>query len=245
VKPVAVVTGSTSGIGLAIGERLLNDGFQLIVVGRRPAEEALSAYKQAKVDGALLRYERADLGDPDDTARLIDVLRPFTPRVLVHAAGQCPEASADDPKAARQELLELCDLHAGSALQLALGLAPAMAAGAHIILLSSTATRRVAPQQMAYAASKGALDVLCRHLAVALKPRICVNAFAPGLVRTPMSARAFGDAALLERVTTNTPLGRLASADDIAAAVLALVRMSPCFMTGEVMTVDGGNHIPW
>lgn len=231
-----MVTGGTRGIGLAIAQRLKDAGFSVVVIGRK------KRHREAESDFIQVS---ADLSDAGDTSRLAADLAQLRPSVFIHAAGRCPQMRPDDPVEARRFLNELCDLHAGAALHLLLALAPRMSEPAQAVLISSNSVRRVTAGLAAYAASKGALEVVTRYLAELLGPRILVNAIALGLVRTSMSEHVFATPGVVESILGRTPAGRLTTAADVADFVLALVRLPNRCITGQVITLDGGNINTW
>lgn len=111
---------------------------------------------------------------------------------------------------------------------------------ASIVNLTSTAGQRGEPFHSAYAASKGALIAATKSWAVELSPSVRVNSVAPGWVDTDMSAEAYSNGGL-ERITETIPTGRIASAEDIAGAVLFLASPLARQVTGEILNVNGGS----
>ena len=119
---------------------------------------------------------------------------------------------------------------------------PVLAEGGAIVLVSSTAGQRGEAFHADYAATKGAVISLTKSLAVELAPRITVNCVAPGWVETEMSAPAFRETGDGRRKIEQTiPLGRMASADDIAGPIVFLCSSLARHITGEILNVNGGS----
>src|SRR4029453_4291934 len=115
--------------------------------------------------------------------------------------------------------------------------------GGAIVVISSIAATHVVPGVAAYAAGKAAANTLVRYAAVELAPRrIRVNAVLPASVGTPMNASFRDNEAVMNIIRKEVPLGRTATADDIAAATQWLCQ-DDCFATGALVPVDGGNHL--
>ncbi|RPJ84627.1 MAG: SDR family oxidoreductase, partial [Acidobacteria bacterium] len=114
-----------------------------------------------------------------------------------------------------------------------------------LIMVSSMASRYGIPKVVAYTASKAAVEGMTRALAVELSPRgIRVNCIAPGFIDTPMSARALGqDPDRQRRVLERTPLGRLGKPEEVGFAAVFLASEAASYITGAILTVDGGNSI--
>jgi 7-alpha-hydroxysteroid dehydrogenase len=114
-----------------------------------------------------------------------------------------------------------------------------------IVNISSIAARRTHPELLAYSVSSAALDQMTRSLAVALAPyRIRVNAVAIGSVMSASLKDALrGDAECRQDIESHTPLGRIASASELAGAVQYLASDASSFMTGQILTIDGGRSL--
>lgn len=114
-----------------------------------------------------------------------------------------------------------------------------------ILMVSSMASRYGIPKVVAYTASKAAVEGMTRSLAVELSPLgIRVNCIAPGFIETPMSARALAqDPERKRRVLERTPLGRLGRPEEVGYAAVFLASDAASYVTGAVLTVDGGNSI--
>jgi NAD(P)-dependent dehydrogenase (short-subunit alcohol dehydrogenase family) len=221
---VAVVTGAAGGIGGAVAERLTRDGFE--VVG-------------ADVTGVDQEF-RVDLTDSSDVIRFATALvaRHTRVDVLVNNAGVWRHAAiADVPYDEARRVLEVNLLGAWAMTQ---ALVPAMPAGAAIVNISSTSVRVSSGSLGLYPSSKGGLEALTRQLAVELGPRgVRVNAVAPGMIRTPATEQHYADGSRDEAIK-GLPLGRAGTPADVASAVSFLAGPDAVYVTGHVLTVDGG-----
>jgi NAD(P)-dependent dehydrogenase (short-subunit alcohol dehydrogenase family) len=246
VKRVAVVTGGSSGLGLAIVQRLLEGDFSVVGVGQRK-EAMIRGWKQLSSRHAhRVSYIQSDLMDHESTERLAEQIASLRPAVLVNAAGVFERSNLGNPVHVRTQLRALCDLHAGAGLQLALQLAPAMARPGHIVFVSSTSATRFVPDMISYAASKAALEVVARSLAVSMPHGICINVIALGLMNTPMSKASVANRSTVEEVERRTPLlGKLVTTKQVAELISGLVSLSSPCLTGNVLVADGGNSLTW
>ncbi len=239
-RRVALVTGGTSGLGLAIAERLLDDGFAVAVVSRSGG-----GLRAGDEDRALsLVHDLTEAGAAD---RIVDeVLNRFGRLdVLVNNAGRRHAGLiVENPL---REIEEVFRLNVLAAMAMTAAAARAMMTkneGSIINLVSRLATVGV-PTLSTYSASKGALLSYTRAAAVELAPHnIRVNAVAPGMALTPLiedwlSDQPDPDLALAE-VVEAIPLRRLASADDVAGAVSYLASRDARYITGISLPVDGG-----
>jgi meso-butanediol dehydrogenase / (S,S)-butanediol dehydrogenase / diacetyl reductase len=220
----ALVTGGGSGIGAAIVRRFAVEGATVWAMGRRRA--ALETVAERVIAG--------DVADADDRRRALARTGPLD--VLVNNAG-LGDAGWDDTLA-----VNVTAAQALSALA-ADGLAGRRGA---IVNVASVAALVAGPGEPQYAVSKAALVMLTKSQAVTLGRRgVRANAICPGWVRTPMAdveMAALGDdvEAAYRRVTRHVPLGRPASPDEVAAAALFLASDEASYVSGAVLTVDGG-----
>jgi 3-oxoacyl-[acyl-carrier protein] reductase len=227
---VAVVTGGSGGIGHACVERLAHDGFDVVSVDAVPPPTTQAG-----------RHVTADLLDVEAA---IEAVRAACPQidVLVNGAGVVEPQSFGAVGLADWE--RVVGVNARAPFFLLQGLAERMPAGSSVIGIASIEAITVLAMSGAtssvYASTKAALRSLTETLAVELGPRgIRVNAVAPGLIRTPMTAKAQVD----ERdawIRSHTPLGRWGEPEDIAGVVSFLASDASRFMTGTTLVVDGG-----
>lgn len=241
--PVALVTGSTSGIGKAIAERLLSEGFFVIYHSRNSVEEGqrlASAHERAA-------YLQADLSRPSQAIRLIEQIAADYGRldVLVNNAAQTGVIEHTDLKAANAEVWrQLHDVNVIAPWTLIAEAEPLLRAASTaqatscILNISSHAGVRPKGASIPYAVTKAALNHMTRLLALNLGPEIRVNAVAPGLVHTPMSEDWHAARALWN---DRAPMKRGAEPEEIAHVAAMLIQSS--YLTGEIVLSDGGLNL--
>lgn len=240
---VALVTGSTSGIGKAIAQRLAKDGFAIAFHSKtsvKTGKQLASLYQNAS-------YTQADLAKQDEIEYLIEQVKAKHGRldVLVNNAGinaQIPHADLKQANAdIWRELYQVNVIAPWSLITAAeaeLRKASTSESPTSIINISSHAGVRPKGASIPYAASKAALNHMTKLLALNLSPQIRVNAIAPGLVNTPMTAN-WAEAQALWR--TKSPMKRGAEPDDIAEVAAMLI--NSVYLTGEIIMADGGLNL--
>jgi ketoreductase RED2 len=239
--PVAVITGSSSGIGAATARRLAADGFRVVINSRR-SEEA-GAKIASELDGL---YIRADVSVEDDARRLVSgaVERFSRLDLLVNNAGMTRViAHADLEAVTPQVWQEILGLNVVGTWQTTVAAMPYLrqAPDGAVISVSSVAGSRTAGSSIPYAVSKAAIEHMTRLLAAAVGPQVRVNAVAPGLIETPWTAGNELFKPIADKVREITPLRRVGTPEDVAEAVLSLARAT--YTTGQVLRVDGGAHL--
>lgn len=243
VLRVALVTGSTSGIGAAIARALSRAGYAVVLHSRSSADtgRAMAAEMKQAV------YVQADLALEADRVRLINeaIAQWGQLDVLVNNAGISRVIAHDDLTSASSAVWrELNEVNVVAPFHLIALAEPALREAARyrragsVVNISSHAGVRPKGASIPYAVSKAALNHMTRLLAVSLGPDIRVNAVAPGLVDTPLTAE-WTDAQELWR--TRAPMRRSASPDDIANAVAMLIDSD--YLTGEILLSDGGLNL--
>ena len=234
---VALVTGSSSGIGAQVARRLAADGLHVVVTSRSSVADGEAV--AAEVGGS---YRQADLSDEAQARGLVDAVLAAHGRldVLVNNAGTTEVIDHGDLAAATPQVWRrLYDVNVVAPFVLVTAAEAALrAAGGCVVNVSSLAGERPTGSSIPYAASKAALNHTTRLLAKALGPDVRVNAVAPGLVDTPWTADWD---TVRAAVHARAPLRRSATPDDVAEVVLALVRSA--YVTGEVVLVDGGLNL--
>lgn len=224
----AVVTGASSGIGRAIAERLLADGW---------AVTGLDA-QHAALDHAAYGHHRIDLTDPAAIDALLAGLP--TPQALVHAAGVLRTGPLGALANADADLM--WQLHAGAAIRLADGLLPRMAsAGRGRLVLVGSRVAQGMPGRSLYAASKAALVALARSWAAEVVAQgVTVNLVSPAATDTPM----LQDTARATSAPRLPPIGRLIQPAEVAALVAFLLSDAAAAITGQDIAVCGGASLP-
>ena len=238
-RRVAVVTGSSSGIGAALARRLAGAGCRVVVNSARSAE-AGQAVADSLPDAI---YVQADVSVEEQARALIDTaVRTFGRLdILVNNAGTTRRIAHDDLSGPTPEVWrEILGVNVIGTWQTTVAAVPHLrATGAGCVVnVSSVAGSRPSGSSIPYAVSKAAVDHLTRLLARVLGPQIRVNAVAPGLIDTPWTE---GMDDFATQIRQSTPLRRVGGPDDVAEAVLGLV--SAEYVTGEVLLVDGGLHL--
>jgi ketoreductase RED2 len=235
---VALVTGSTSGIGAAVARRLAAAGSRVTINSTTSVEAGAAMVAELGPDVA--HYIQGDIAEPADATRLVaeTIDRFGRLDVLVNNAGTTVRIPHDDFETASPEVFRrLFEVNVIGTWQVTVAALPhlkATGAGA-IVNVSSLAGVRPTGSSIPYAVSKAALNHLTALLANTVGPTVRVNAVAPGLVDTPWTAE-WQD--LHELVTLMAPMQRPARPDDVAEVVMALIDST--YVTGQVWLVDGG-----
>jgi NAD(P)-dependent dehydrogenase (short-subunit alcohol dehydrogenase family) len=243
-----IVTGGARGIGAATSLRLAAAGYS-IAVNYASDEKAAAATVAAIANvGGRAQAFRADVADPEAVSRLFaDAVAALGPLAgLVNNAG-IPGAFARVDAQDAGELARLFQVNVVGTILCAKEAVLRLStkhggAGGVIVNISSIAARLGGlPGLAAYAASKGAIESFTRGLANEVGAEgIRVNAVAPGMVESDMTASFLSTPGMKERLTSMTPLGRVGVPDDIAEAVAWLISPVAAYVTGSVMTVSGG-----
>jgi NAD(P)-dependent dehydrogenase (short-subunit alcohol dehydrogenase family) len=245
----AVVTGGATGIGRIIAETLVRAGADVIIASRKASacEECAASLNRLGARGSAAGIA-GDLGNESAIQALVEKIRDRFPRlsILINNAGATWGAPLDIfPHAAWERAWSV---NVAGAFTLTQKLLPQLSAAAtaddpaRIINLGSVmGSQPMGDGAYSYAASKAAVHHITRILAKELASRrITVNALAPGLFDTRMTAFATRDAARTARVEQRIPLGRLGKAEDIASAILFLCGRGGAYVTGAVLPIDGG-----
>jgi 3-oxoacyl-[acyl-carrier protein] reductase len=236
-----LVTGGSRGIGRSIALEFARAGASLVIGHRQSGEAVDSLERELKEIGASYRMVAADLSRADEVGAVTDAARDHLGGldVLVNNAGAISHIPYADVEQAEWERVLSTNLTAVFLLtQKAL---PLLGPGASVINMGSRLARVGLPGAAPYVASKAGLEGLTRSLAKELGPRgIRVNVVAPGIIETEQVADPEKAAALRERYSRLTSLGRLGQTPDVAGVVLFLASDISGYVTGEVLTVDGG-----
>jgi ketoreductase RED2 len=236
---VAIVTGSSSGIGERTAQRLSELGASVVVNSASSVERGRSVAEALPSESL---YVQADIADKAQGQRLIDATIEQFGRldILVNNAGWTTVVPHGDLDALTDEIFrKTFDVNVFGTWWLTKAAMPHLRASdiGNVVMITSIAGLRPTGSSVAYAMTKAALNHLTVLLAKSCGP-VRVNAVAPGLVDTPWTADW---TEIHARIAQVTPLGRAATPDDCAEAVLALVRNR--YTTGEIFVVDGGTTL--
>lgn len=237
---IALITGGTTGIGAATARLFQREGATVVVTGQNPGTLAA-----AKADMPGVDVVPSNAGDIADVDALVGYMGERYGRIdtlFVNAAmaGYRPSSSVDP-----EFFDSMFEVNVRGPFFLLKAAAPVIPDGGSIVLNGSVAAGRGAPLSTVYGASKAALRSMGRTFAAELAPRhIRVNTVTPHLVDTPITGKVGLTEDQLAEATrgaiATTPLGRQASADEVAAAVLFLASGEASFTTGAEIFVDGG-----
>jgi gluconate 5-dehydrogenase len=240
---VAIVTGSSRGIGRAIAEGLAGAGAAVTVNGRDPETTQAVADAIVAAGGKSLAVA-ADVSKAEDVERLIRTTADRFGRldILVNNAGISPyykpaetmtEDEWDDVMSVNLKGVFLCCQAAGRVM--------IPQKSGRIINMSSVAGKVALPRLIAYSAAKGAINQLTRVLAVEWAPHhILVNAIAPGYIETDLTKGLRENPTRLDAMIGRIPLGRLGKATEIAGAAIYLASDAASYVTGQMLDIDGG-----
>ena len=231
----AIITGGSAGIGKAVCENLLDDGWEVVSMSRRSCD---------------IRHERlhnieVDLSDREATGQAAaEAAQQFDITTIVHNAGIIRADLLPDVKFS--DLDTLLDLHIGSAIQLVQAALPTMKAAhfGRIVLMSSRAALGL-PTRTSYSATKSGMIGMTRTWALELAAEgITVNPIAPGPIGTDMFYDVIDAGSDKEKaIAAGIPVQRLGRADDVARAVRFFVEPANSFITGQVLYVCGGASV--
>jgi glucose 1-dehydrogenase len=241
---VAVVTGSGSGIGQAIAERLAKEGANCIVDYRDHIDQAQATADKITAAGGKAILVRADVSVLSDCTNLVDQAwqQLGSCDILVNNAGIEKGADFWDVTEADYDAVLNVNLKGAFFLTQAFvrKLRDAKKPG-RVINISSVHEDMVFPHFSTYCASKGAMRMLMRDLAVELGPLgITVNNIAPGAVNTPINTSLLANKPKLDALLANIPLGRLANPEEIAGLAAFLASDDAAYVTGSTYVIDGG-----
>ncbi|MDR6568674.1 SDR family NAD(P)-dependent oxidoreductase [Chitinophaga ginsengisegetis] len=242
-RKLAIVTGGGSGIGLAIAEKFVEQGIEVVIAGRN--QERLDAAQQKL--GALCHAMACDVTDlaaiPGFVQGVIDRYGPID--ILVNNAGANMKKDFTEVTDEDFQQIILTNLTAVFAMSREVVKNMLQQQAGCIIHISSMAAQYGIPKVIAYSASKTAIDGMTRAMAVELSPKgIRVNAIAPGFIYSDMTAKALdSDPERKAKVFGRTPMGTMGQPADIGEAAWFLASDAAKFVTGVVLPVDGGNSI--
>ena len=239
---IALVTGGAGGIGSAICDKLAAAGAKVVLTYRESADKANAVVARLAGDGHLA--VRAAVDDSEALRQLAAQLAARFGKLdlLVNCAGVTRPVAHADLDALDDALIDqIFRVNWRGAFASVRAFRELLAReGGTVVNISSVAAVTGIGSNVAYCASKAALDSMTRSLARALAPQIRVVSVSPGWVLGEYAARM--DPAYLEEQRQKTPLKRIASGEDVANAVLAVATLLT-FSTGSIITVDGGRPL--
>jgi 3-oxoacyl-[acyl-carrier protein] reductase len=239
----AVITGSATGIGKAIALRLAREGVNIAINYSKSEKEALETKKEIEALGVNCLQIKATVSDDSQVRQMIKETVDTFGRldILVNNAGVTDFVDHNDLEGLKEEHwdrvmdvnvkgLFFCCRAAEKELKKQRGC---------IVNITSIAGMTGLGSSIAYAASKAAAISVTKSLARVMAPEVRVNSIAPGIVQTRWVA---GQEEHIKRLAEGTPLGRIATPEDVAEAAYSVIAHSH-FMTGEIIKVDGGMFI--
>ncbi|WP_426437513.1 SDR family NAD(P)-dependent oxidoreductase [Bradyrhizobium genosp. P] len=240
----ALVTGGSRGIGRATALALGKLGAQVLVHYGQAAKEAEAVVAEIRKAGGRADAIAADLAAADGAHQLARQVRTIVGArldILVANAGVAKAAVIEDTTI--EDFDRLYAVNVRAPFFLVQQLLPILCEGSSVVLVSSLAAHAVVGTLPAYAATKGAIDTLVKHLASALGARgIRVNAVAPGVVPTDMSSFAKTDEGR-DYTLGMQALKRMAQPDDVGDAIAFLASTGARWITGDTIRVDGGSKL--
>ena len=232
---VALVTGGTEGIGLAIAKLFVEEGAYLFITGRRQRE----LDEAVKTLGDNVAGIQGDVANMADLDRLYENIGRAKGRIDVLVANAGVGEFAAFGKATEEHFDKLFDINVKGTFFTVQKALPLLVEGGSVILIGSVASVKGTSSFGVYGATKAALRSFARTWTTDLKERrVRTNVLSPGPVKTPLSDRQSPDA--IARIVSTVPMGRMGEPDEIARAALFLASDDSSFVTGIELFADGG-----
>ena len=237
---IAVISGGTSGIGLATAKKMLEDGAEVFIVGRNVARGRRALDTLAKFS-VKVRYIQADVSTVQGCKQVAETIKkgPTKIDILVNSAGIYCEKRLEE--ITEENYYGIMDTNVKGTLFLCQSLIPFISEGGTVINIASDAGLEGNYGCPVYCASKGAVVALTRALALDFAPKIRVNCICPGDVATPMvEAQLKTGQYTLQEMALPYPMERIGRPEEIAHVICSVASPLNSYMTGSIITVDGG-----
>ncbi|HVV67421.1 MAG TPA: SDR family oxidoreductase [Gammaproteobacteria bacterium] len=249
-EKVAIITGSSSGIGAAVALKLAATGIRIVINYKNNESGAKEVLEKAKTMGSEAILVQADISDDMDCRKMVEQTIQKWQRVdyLVNNAGVSKFVKhADLEELNSHDFHQIYAVNVVGAYQMIRAVVPHMRklGRGSIVNISSVAGTLAIGSSIAYAASKAALNNMTQSLARALAPEIQINAICPGFVSTRWFKNALGEEGYNKKITeieTKMPLKVASNAEDIAETVVYFL-VANHHVTGELLQVDAGMHL--
>lgn len=241
---IALVTGSSKGIGRAIAERFAREGADVVINYNSDPAGAQEAAVNARTEGVRAVAIQADLGTVAGVRSLVAQAIAQMGRldILVNNAGV--EKHAPFWEVTESDYDKVLNVNLKGVFFTTQAMVEHLrrdGRGGRIVNISSVHEELPFPNFAAYCASKGGLKMLTRNLAVELGPLgITINSIAPGAIATPINTALLNNPAKLQSLTNQIPLGRLGKPEDVAGLAVFLASDEAAYVTGSTYVVDGG-----
>ncbi|WCK55983.1 SDR family NAD(P)-dependent oxidoreductase [Aneurinibacillus sp. Ricciae_BoGa-3] len=242
MNSVAVVTGGASGLGLAVVNRFVEEGFAVAIVDISEEKGAVMA-KQLSDQGKNVYFFHADVSKQENAKQVANRIKQELGSIdiLVNAAGIIHRTKSVD--LTEEKLKKLLDINLNGTVFMSQAVQPHMSlsGGGAIVNFGSMLAHYGSKNLLAYAASKGAVIQITKCLAVDWAQfNIRVNAVSPGYIETPLASGATQNPVFRERVLSKTPQNRFGTPDEVAVAIHFLCSKDASFITGVDLPIDGG-----
>lgn len=241
---VALVTGGSRGVGAATARLFATAGADVAITYRERRDDAERLVSKLRADKHGAVAFQAEASDPaacrdviEQTHRTFGRLDFYIANAGIWPAKDVAVHEMPDERWRRTLGINLDSVFFGTRAAV-----PVMEDGGCIVVVSSTAGQRGEPFHADYAATKGAIGAFVKSLAVEVAPRLTVNAVAPGWIDTDMSDEPYArdGGAGRAAIEAGIPLGRIATAEDVAGPILFLCSVLGRHVTGEILNVNGG-----
>ena len=235
-----VISGGTSGIGLAAAEKFLRDGANVFVLGRSVLRGAMAVQKLLAITGRNAIYIPCNVTSVEDCRKALQNIGGNI-HVLVNTAGVYMEQRLEN--VTEEDIANIFDTNVKGTMLLTQAVLPFMYSGGSVVNIASDAGISGNYGCPVYCASKGAVVALTKALALDYAPNIRVNCVCPADVDTPLlrkQLKASNGGYTLSDMADAYPLGRIGRAEEIAHVICSVASPMNSFMTGSIIPVDGG-----